>query len=152
MNLGTIGQFLALQDLLKKKGLSHWTAVLSVWLDRYTGLDRLVDHPDLQPIACVMELLNSYATDAIPQDDDFATDLSKLDFLTYRCRLDRAAIGLTATAPWEPLRESLIDYAFMPLQVIRKATETPAPEDTRSWLLNTLYTNNENSHTSHARG
>lgn len=105
---------LVIKALLSDCGLVHWHPVVLELLDRYAGLENVVEEEAHAPVPATLRLLRGMArVSARPSDEEFAALLSQLDFLAYRVR--RTAADDSATFEhgenWDPTESDLKHFA-----------------------------------------
>jgi hypothetical protein len=76
---------LELVNKLSDLSMEWWQSVLLVWLERFSGLEHEVGHPDDLPVAQVLHCFDGkfHASDAL-----LAARLAQCDFLTWRVHQD----------------------------------------------------------------
>jgi hypothetical protein len=89
-------------------GLSHWREVLIQFLERYAGLERVVDDDREGPQAAVIHLLRDLsANDLRPSDREFSSFIAELAFLSYRVRRARPTFTFETADLWQPLQHPM---------------------------------------------
>ncbi|WP_068637805.1 hypothetical protein [Thauera butanivorans] len=133
-----------LHALLLTCALGHWRDTLEDWIREYEALDHVVDDERDGPRAAVIALLRSMASMAArPNDLEFATLLSGLDFLNYRILRTPAGHrpSIDEAEPWDPASSSLrafcADRSYDPAGY-RSASPQVSPEATVRHLLRAL--------------
>ncbi|WP_424196617.1 hypothetical protein ACMYR3_17020 (plasmid) [Ampullimonas aquatilis] len=122
--------FARLRHSAEERGLHDWVPVLALWLSKYELITEYLDWPDQDPVVSVTKLIESYAER--PDDEAFAHQLARLDFLTFRVNCSKP------TGMWNPADESFLDFIARSIVVVQLADEFPAPDFTESWLLRNL--------------
>ena len=89
-------------------GLSHWREVLIQFLERYAGLERVVDDDREGPQAAVIHLARDLsANDLRPSDREFSSFIAELAFLSYRVRRARPTFTFETADLWQPLQHPM---------------------------------------------
>lgn len=132
---------------LRVCGLSHWHALLMRWLDRYAGLEDLVDEERHAPCAAMLTLLRTMVrVEAKPSDACFAALLARLEFLDYRVR--RSTVPgrflFEDGETWNPEASRLLQWAEeRPLGAWRAGTSPRSREAIAQELLRALRAGHE---------
>lgn len=107
---------------------ARWVPVLHQWLAQYRGLHEAISADSNTPEDQILSMLEQlkYPLD----DDDLAQRLSRLDFLTWRARLDQT--------PWKPLEQPFHVFWTNGVVIWQSDKEYPLPQETKAWLLNRL--------------
>jgi hypothetical protein len=114
--------------LLIKLDAVRWTAPVFLLLDRFAGIDDLIDSDDDLPEESIVQALGQLS-EAV-DDDTIATALSHLNCFTYRAK---SPSGL-----WNPLEQSYRKFyaeAGGHVLVYQWDSEHPDPAIIQKWLI-----------------
>lgn len=112
----------------------HWAAPIFILLERFAGLEELIDQDADFPEASIVQVLEQFSTGMpITTDNEIADALSQLNCFTYRVK--------SPVALWNPLEQSYVLFcaeAKDHVVVYQIDTEHPAPATIRKWLIDCI--------------
>lgn len=114
--------------LLQRVGATKWMPVMFLLMERFAGLDEMIDRDEDIPSNAIQMILAS-----LPQrvtDESIADAFSRMNCFTYRAK--------SPVSLWNPLEQSFSAFVRAHkehVRVFQWDSEYPAPELIRAWLL-----------------
>ncbi len=114
--------------LLQRIGATKWIPITFVLLERFAGLEELIDQDEDFPCNSLRTILERLPLDSA--DEIIAAALSRMNCFTYRAK---SPISL-----WNPLEQSFAAFAHAHkghVRVFQWDREHPEPNVIQAWLL-----------------